>query len=470
MSFRSPSQNNAVSADDVSDDSSSEARASLDDGPLPLPRDHSYLISSHPLTRGSHNGETLHATGGRIRIFDLAVLELFGVVLFPGSTIPVKLRDRSLIEYLGRQIALCRELPHLQSEVKIGILAYKANQGDRGQGSLIGRIGTVATIRYTHERTDIGSESLSNSNVWRRYQDGSELVFTAVGTHRIKILSTSQHQDIGASKVFVVQQLRDDSLRLPPIPRFFASPPEQLSSDQHGSEVKTTELRHSYRAWCLSMITPVPYFVFKSKSPWKLVSELAEKLRSSNGRNHLPSLGDIKSEIIADPTRFSFWCASNMPFRESDRLSLLEASSTYERLRTISNKVKELESRERRICCSRCKSRLSSVENVFTVGGAEGATSAYVNDHGYIHQITTLRQVDEEEIFLHGPPSTENSYFPGYSWTICYCLSCAGLLGWMFRLAGANDQIGKDRPKSFFGFMSSNVVISETVNSDSDDE
>lgn len=283
-----------------------------------------------------------------------------------------------------------------------------------------------------------------------------------MGTHRFRIVSTSssqQHNPLG-SKIFEVEQIRDEPLPLPPIKHFFASPPESILKHQRVSD-NNIQLRHAYRAWCLSIVTPVPYFVYLNKSPWKLVSGMVAKLESNDGRNHLPSLGDINEEITADPTKFSYWCASNMPFSESDRIRLLETNSTYERLHIISDKVDDLSFRERHICCSGCETRLSSVESVFTVGGAEGATSAYVNDYGYIHQITTLRQVETEEILLNGPPSTENSYFPGYSWTICYCQSCAGLLGWMFQLVSSDGEITKDRPRIFFGFMSSNVIISE---------
>lgn len=288
-----------------------------------------------------------------------------------------------------------------------------------------------------------------------------------MGTHRFRIISASQQHSTADSKIFEVEQIKDAPLPLPPIKSFFASPPNYIENHQRGSD-ETVQCRHSYRAWCLSVLTPVPYFVYKNKSPWKLVSDMVARLGSSKGRNHLPSLGDINPEIIADPTKFSFWCASNMPFSESDRVALLETNSTFERLRAISYKVEDLASRESHICCSRCETRLSSVESVFTVGGAEGATSAYVNDHGYIHQITTLREVDAEKILLFGPPSTENSYFPGYSWTICYCMSCAGLLGWSFRLVGRVGE-SADRPTLFFGFMSSNVLISDLPSPDDGD-
>lgn len=459
-----------------SDDESMQSRDSSGGPlvPLPLPRDHSYLTASHPLLG---NDQNLRHSGHRDAaspFFDLAIFELFGVVLFPGSTIPVKLRDRSLIEYLGKQIEICRELPHLQSQVRLGILTFQGSRRNRSETPLMGRVGTIATIKYTHERTDdnISSDSLNSSHVWRRYQETNELVFTAVGTHRFRIVGTSSSQQDYGNKIFRVEQMNDEPLCLPPIQRFFSSPPELRRTTKQADEAphNNIQIRHQYRAWCLSSITPIPYFVYQKTSCWRIVSEIVTTLDENEGRNHLPSLGEISRETLAEPTKFSFWCSSNMPFSESDRLSFLEADTTYERLCMIFAKVSLLSRRKNYICCNTCEAKLSSVESVFTVGGAEGATSAYVNEHGYIHQITTLRRVEVREIFLQGPASTENSYFPGYSWTICYCSSCASLLGWMFQRVETVSQITEDRPKIFFGFMSSNVILRELSGAVSDNE
>ena len=138
-------QQNSSSTEDEEDDT------------LALPRDHSYLVTPHPLivSSSAHHLPAPHR-GIRRRFLDLPILELYGVVLFPGSTIPVKLRDRSWIEYLGRQIAIMRELPHLQSEVRLGILAYKpAGPRDSRRGrtissstnrDLVGRVGVSQNL------------------------------------------------------------------------------------------------------------------------------------------------------------------------------------------------------------------------------------------------------------------------------------------------------------------------------------
>jgi len=193
-----------------------------------------------------------------------------------------------------------------------------------------------------------------------------------------------------------------------------------------------------------------------------LVNKIVETLKTNQGRNNLPCLGaDGIERKHLEPTKFSFWMANNAPFTEAERLSLLKMNSTLERLVFINKAVQKLTAEPDFICCSLCRSRFTSVTNVFTVGGAEGSTSTYVNDHGYIHQITTLRSVNTRRIAFEGRPCTHNSYFPGYSWQITRCRRCASLLGWKFEKVGKRNRTNldaTDRPDTFFGFMSSNVV------------
>lgn len=136
-------------SDSSADDNVAVGSSNPDDS-FALPRDHAYLVTAHPLISAYKPQKISNKTSSR-RFVNLAVLELYGVVLFPGSTIPVKLRERSWIEYLGRQIAIMRELPHLHSEVRLGILAYKPDPSERRRGransnrSLVGRIGVRNT-------------------------------------------------------------------------------------------------------------------------------------------------------------------------------------------------------------------------------------------------------------------------------------------------------------------------------------
>jgi len=150
-------------------------------------------------------------------------------------------------------------------------------------------------------------------------------------------------------------------------------------------------------------------------------------------------------------------------------------NSVVERLLSIWTAMKKWidtnQSGQSCITCQLCETSLTSVSDVFTVTGAEGITSSYVNNSGFIHQITTLRNVDTNKITFQGIPCTENSYFPSYSWLITCCRRCGSLLGWKFQkvqefddsnISSANNKVEKDtpdRPFTFYGFMASNVKV-----------
>jgi hypothetical protein len=135
--------------------------------------------------------------------------------------------------------------------------------------------------------------------------------------------------------------------------------------------------------------------------------------------------------VISIAMRFSFWMANNAPFTENERLELLKIHSVLERLIVIWKAVERLSQRECDICCSQCKTRFTKVTDIFTVGGADGTTAAYVNNYGTVHQITTMRTIDEREVLFEGRPSTDNRYVYSVSHdsfvNCCGCLEQRGL-------------------------------------------
>jgi hypothetical protein len=494
LAMAAESSSSGMNNDNLSTGGAMDGEDNVDDneelgegGDQPLPREHSYLDASHPLLadedapylhrnwkrpRSDIDENTIYPPGilehdnaaagesptPRRRLLELAVMELQGVVLFPGQTIPVKVRDRSMIQYLGRQIRLCRTHPDIQPQVQLGILTHEERSrpssdiifgtrrrrrsagedvrtghqrsvqeqqrqnrrellwmrqsfsssytiqhnrqrmrafmlrtglllsdddedDDRGltdddvggtttsttttsgpsqsphQHPLLGRIGTIATVKQTHERItgppvlDSMSSSSSNNNtsrtdggLWGRYEDATELVFTAVGVSRFRIVGCVDDDDHGAgngvinggrrsgSNIFIVEDLNDRPLPRPPLCRPFSSVPwlrqatvmagpttdgnhggdSNVSDDyEDGSndgneddddesktgqnEVLLSSLRRQSHLACnLSQLTPVPYFVYQNLCPWSLVEKILVVLQSNNGRGNLPALGDVE--------------------------------------------------------------------------------------------------------------------------------------------------------------------------------
>jgi hypothetical protein len=429
-----------------------------------LPSDHSYLEESHPLLpddpsfyrhllkkrprsssstslqHGNDDNQSNNNNGNNNNtnsILELAVLELEGVVLFPGTTIPIKLRDKRLIRYLGPKIQLCRTNPTVQPFVELGILTYEersnvadaaeqynddlsliyqnrnhrrerqerrrllrrymqmmmsdhfgfesasddsgdddddddnddngdANNDDesdnqqeqqqapqppprqrqppqpqqRPRHPLIGKIGTIATIRQTHERTDLTATNTTTSTatntqrnnnnnnesrpseVWGRYADANELVFTAMGTSRFRIVDCVDDDDgqwrRNGSNIFIVEELIDEPIPSPSLfQRPFSSGLSSLQQKETNTEVTTNDTdeeegsamittayhrqnkTHQF-AWCMSQLTPTPYFVYEKTSPWCLVDKMVTSLQTNQGHNNLPSFGTGRSDDSID--------------------------------------------------------------------------------------------------------------------------------------------------------------------------
>jgi cereblon len=113
----------------------------------------------------------------------------------------------------------------------------------------------------------------------------------------------------------------------------------------------------------------------------------------------------------------------------------------------------EAKRKESILRCMNCGSAISQMRHVFSVGGSDGTTGAYVNEYGVVHQTMTLRQVDGN-VVCAGRPETRDSWFPGYSWQIAHCSICSAHLGWKFRKVSKGDDNDPDRPRSFWGFSS----------------
>lgn len=87
---------------------------------------------------------------------------------------------------------------------------------------------------------------------------------------------------------------------------------------------------------------------------------------------------------------------------------------------------------------------------------ASGPLGTYVNAHGFVHDTITVQRthrervvvvgmndasrakhnqpiaVYEHEQILTGEPERRDSWFPGYAWSLAYCVQCEAHVGWRF--------------------------------------
>lgn len=136
--------------------------------------------------------------------------------------------------------------------------------------------------------------------------------------------------------------------------------------------------------------------------------------------------------------------AANLPLTDDQRIKLLQIPTTIGRLRFEFELLKKC----LYLCCVGCGAKISTREDIFPMS-VEGPLQNYVNTYGFVHETLTVHHASN--LTLHGTSSTEQSWFPGYSWTICNCSECGHHIGWKFM------SMKKTRPEYFWGISRSNI-------------
>lgn len=67
--------------------------------------------------------------------------------------------------------------------------------------------------------------------------------------------------------------------------------------------------------------------------------------------------------------------------------------------------------------------------DVIQIGDIPSDT-AQVNPHGFIHEVITVRHV--QNIFITGEFEPADSWFPGFYWRYLICGECTEFLGWSY--------------------------------------
>ena len=322
--------------------------------------------------------------------------------------------------------------------------------------SLSGRLGTIVTVMYHHVKE--GDNPYAS-----RIQDRNrrEIVITALGTSRFRIVSSMHdgnsgvHRQFGPVQVFLVEEMIDSRMDLPTTPHYVNRRPPDCDAKASFSSIQQRQIIQY-----LSSVTPIPPFVFNRFWPWKRMARIRDILKSFptfTGVCESLALFEREHGRLDDPHKFSYWMSANLPFRQDEKLYLLEVESTPERLNWIRQKLLKVAMATSLVLCKLCGSPIGKVSDMFTVGGAEGTTGNYVNEYGIVHQTITLRTLNEQEVQYSGRAETRDSWFPGYSWTIMSCFFCSAHLGWKFLKVDEGGPNDRDRPRQFFGLSAGNV-------------
>ncbi|PIA42730.1 hypothetical protein AQUCO_02000293v1 [Aquilegia coerulea] len=182
-----------------------------------------------------------------------------------------------------------------------------------------------------------------------------------------------------------------------------------------------------------------PHWVYRMFDSYCLAQKAADKWKQTVGT---PSMDDL----VNKPDLLSFYIASKIPVSESTRQELLEIDGISYRLR---REIELLECFDR-VRCKTCQTIIAKRSDMLVMS-SDGPLGAFVNPHGYVHEIMTLYKANG--LALIGNPDKQYSWFPGYAWTITICTTCESQLGWLFTATKR-----KLKPRSFWGIRSSQVA------------
>lgn len=266
--------------------------------------------------------------------------------------------------------------------------------------------------------------------------------------------------DMAEMTTYTVEIIDDPELLRPPCPSLL---PQHAFLRNVSIGHRLRRDRHQHKKFILATeylgkVSSIPVFAWERVWPWKLMRLINEQIATiaaweglrSNSKMMVPStstatcnpsltLSSTTPPHSNDPSLFSFWMASNLPFSSEEQIHLLESNCVVSRLLFILNYIEHENGRP--LQCGQCSLPVSSFKYLFTVPGSEGTAGAYVNKHGYIHQTITVREVFQRNVVCLGEPEMRDSWFPGYSWTMVHCSYCLNHLGWKFMPADERNSI-----------------------------
>lgn len=379
-----------------------------------LPAQHAYL------------GTDLEELSGRIVLDDnsfqcIPLLPMPGVVLIPGQTLPLQLFHPVTISMMRRVIDNDRTFGLINSRFSGRVFSHR-----------IDLIGTTAEIRSYREEEEVPLGL-------------SALRIKAEGRQRFQVLETYRQTDgtlTGKVRILPEVVLGDpgEGAKLKSLDRFALVPPPKpkiFQMKEAFMQCKAPQ-KKAYNKYDFANYTYWPAFVYKQYDPQVLMKKIKAELQCWNR--------SLKSDCMpCNPVEFSFWVAANLPLNDNQKLSLLSLDNAIQRLHCELNILEKYSVLQ----CRDCGAHIAGRTDIFSMS-LQGPQGTYVNPNGYVHETITVYRV--KGLSLIGRPSTDQSWFPGYSWTIVECSNCQCHMGWMY-LAVKEDL----QPTKFWGLCRSSL-------------
>ncbi|KAG2443504.1 hypothetical protein HXX76_001857 [Chlamydomonas incerta] len=391
---------------------------------------HTYLGDVEELSGG---GVGLLEEGG---VYTLPLFALEGVVLLPGASLPLILHSRP-------------DVLKMERALRAGAAAAGGGGGGGGGGAGGGEGGTSRLIAVTHIHRHMRSLCLVGCSAevrrLRRHFPGGDGdqeraglgAAAAAGGYVIALVARGR-QRLALDPASLADSFR---VRCRVLPEGLAeAPPRQMRSGA------------AYWApWALRPFDAPGLAAAAQRLCSAVLPQIAGKLGpgaaaaaagaaaaggggaggASGGVGHgssgaASSTGGSSGSSSSTAVRqYTYWLGANLPLHDDQRQQLLEARDTPQRLRLLLGWLRRLGA----LACRECGSQVTSCSEALLMAG-EGAGGAFVNAHGYVHDMATFRSA--QGLRYIGRPETAHSWFPGFAWTIANCAACGEHLGWRF--------------------------------------
>jgi hypothetical protein len=114
------------------------------------------------------------------------------------------------------------------------------------------------------------------------------------------------------------------------------------------------------------------------------------------------------------------------------------------RARRSAVKRKPIEPSRQRLVCSICERAITDEAHAVERGGAHAHT--FANPFGIVHRLRCFASATG--VVATTAPSSEFTWFPGFTWVILACRGCSGFIGWRYRC-------GRD---TFYGLLADRLI------------
>ncbi|MBN3302061.1 CRBN protein, partial [Amia calva] len=356
----------------------------------------------------------------------IPVLPHTAVMLIPGQTLPLQL-------FRPQEVSMMRNL--IQKDRTFAVLAY-SDAGDRQA-----EFGTTAEIYAYREEQEYGIETVKVKAVGRQRFKVHEIRTQADGIRQAKVQILPER--ILPATLCAVQLSSQSRLHM----HTASQPPDKQCKPVQGWWGK-----YQKRKFHCANLTSWPAWVYSLYDSEILMDRVKRQLHEWDE--------NLKDESLpSNAIDFSYRVAACLPIDDALRIQLLKIGSAIQRLRC------ELDIMDRctSLCCKQCQDTEITTKNEIFSLSLYGPMAAYVNPHGYVHETLTVYKANN--LTLTGRPSTLQSWFPGYAWTVAQCRTCGSHMGWKFT-ATKKDM----SPSKFWGLTRSAMLPRIPKSEDEDGE